>query len=123
MSTRELETLTYFVGDTLALGFRIRSAAGEDVDVTGSTFRLTINRRRHPVDAADQIVQLSGTIVDAAEGRVAFGVSANAWNSVPRSDFQGGVASFFYDIEWTDGAGVVKTFGVGRFLLARGITQ
>jgi hypothetical protein len=121
--TDDLEAVVYFVGDTSAIGFVVRDPAGDPVDVTGYSFRLTVSRARHPSSAGDQIASFAATVLDGPAGRIGFTPLATSWSTAPAQDFHRGIASYWYDVEQVDAVADVHTYGTGRFLLKRGISS
>lgn len=119
----DLESVTHYIGDTAAIGFAVRDAAGQPVDVTGYSFRLSVGRARHPASVAELIATFSATVLDGPNGLIGF-TPGPTWAAAQPQDFVGGVASYFYDVEQTDSPALdVHTFGVGRFYLKRGISS
>ena len=66
-------------GDTAQFVLNLEDDQGNNRDLTGNSYTLNINRERNPVDAAQQIMSLSGTIVGTPTG--AWSTSARRWSS------------------------------------------
>ncbi len=106
--------ITRFRGDTFPIVFLVTSN-GSPVDITNWTFTLTIDPSDAPADAGDNVLQLTGTLTDAAGGEVTFTMTAMQADIPP--------GAYNYDVEGTDGAGVIRTFGVARFIINQDITK
>ena len=101
-------------GDTYADQFTIRDSSGAPVDLTGYTFLMTLDVSATPDTAANNLYQLTGTIVDAAAGQVEF---------APDEAHADLVGSFFYDVQMTDGAGRIRTIASGKYKYTQDITK
>jgi hypothetical protein len=102
-------------GDTYADEFIIKSkATKKPVNITGYTFLLTVDPEKAPVDAANNLYQLTGTILDAVAGRVEFAPSALQANQL---------GNFFYDVQMIDGAGRKRTVESGKYKFTQDITK
>jgi hypothetical protein len=94
-------------GDTYADAFAISDASlGGPVDITGSTFKLTLDTLQSPVGVLTQIYQLTGTITNAPLGKVEFAPTAL---QAARTGY------YFYVIQMTDGQGRIRTLSVGAY--------
>lgn len=102
-------------GDTYADEFIIKSAAtGLPINITGYSFVLTVDPAQYPTDSSNNKFQLTGTIVDAAAGRVEFAPSALQADNVGR---------FFYDVQMVDGAGRKRTIVSGKYVMVQDISK
>ena len=102
-------------GDTYADEFTIRSAStGAAINITGYTFLLTVDPKPNPTDALANLYQLTGTIVDAAAGRVEFAPSSTQANQV---------GAFYYDVQMVDGASRKRTIVSGKYKYEQDITK
>lgn len=80
-------------GDTYAEEITVVDKdTGSSKDITGNTFKLTVNKKSDPPNEDDQVFQISGNITDAANGVVEFPFTTGNANNV---------GFFFYDIEAT----------------------
>lgn len=102
-------------GDTFPDQFTLKDAAGVVIDITGFSFLLTVDPSPTPSDALGNLFQLTGTITDAANGVVEFAPSAVQSDQTP--------STYFYDIQWTDGAGAIRTIIVGEYIITQDITK
>ena len=109
-----LKDITRFRGDTIPIVFNVTSNAVA-VNITGWTFKLTIDPSDAPGDATDNVLQLTGVLTDAVNGEVTFTMTAGEADIPP--------ASYNYDVEGIDGAGVIRTFGIAKFIIDQDITK
>ena len=101
-------------GDTWAPEFEVQQA-GAAYDITGHTFKLSVNPRRAPADDTGQAFQVPGVIVDGPAGLVRFPLSAGNAAIAP------GV--YHFDVEETNGSGEVRTLVVGTWTVRQDITK
>lgn len=102
-------------GDTYADEFVIKSkVTRQPINLTGYTFLLTIDPNKAPASAATNLYQLTGTIIDAAGGRVEF---------APTPSQADRVGSFYYDVQMVDGAGRKRTIEGGKYKFEQDITK
>lgn len=102
-------------GDTYADEFVISSATTQQpINIAGYTFTMTLDPSQAPADDTTKIYQLTGTILDAAGGRVEFAPSALQANRV---------GNFFYDVQMVDGAGRTRTIDRGQYRYVQDITK
>lgn len=102
-------------GDTYADEFIIKSKTTKlPINIAGYTFTLTVDPSKAPVDDTDNLYQLTGTIIDAANGRVEF---------VPSAEQADNVGSFFYDVQMIDGVGRKRTIVSAKYKYEQDITK
>lgn len=102
-------------GDTYADEFTVTSTTtGAAVDITGYTFKMTLDPSKTPTDATQNIYQLTGTIIDAAAGRVEF---------APSSVQADHVGTYYFDVQMIDGAGRIRTIDSGKYVYTQDITK
>ena len=102
-------------GDTYADEFTVKSASTQlPINITGYSFLMTLDPSKVPVDETTKIYQLTGTVVDAAAGRVEF---------VPSPSQANVVGNFFYDVQMIDGAGRKRTLVVDKYKYEQDITK
>ena len=101
-------------GDT----YRIRitfTVDGLRLDLTGATLLLTVNSEENPVDATNQLFQLTGAIFgDEKDGVVDF---------TQTTDDADNVGEFFHDVQMTAVGGEIRTLIKGQFLMVQDITK
>lgn len=111
----DLATITRYRGDTRPDKFTLTTAAGAVVDITGYTFRLTVNKRKNPTDITAQVFTVTGTITNATAGQYEFRPSAGQVNVPP--------GTYYYDVEVTDTGGYVTTLGVGSYIFVQDVSK
>ncbi len=89
---------------------------GTAIDLTGSTFKLTVDPSPAPADALGNLFTNVPVIVGAGtDGRIRVTLSAGDANQTP--------AVYFYDIEQIDGASAVRTLVKGQWEVEQDITK
>lgn len=88
---------------------------GLPIDITGWTFLLTVDPSNEPTDSANNIMQITGVITDAAGGVVEFAPSALQADSAP--------GAYWFDIEYTDATSRKRTIETGRYVIQQDITK
>jgi hypothetical protein len=102
-------------GDSKARIFTIERK-GVAVDISGSTFLLTVDSRKDPTDASTQQFSLTGTFVtDGTDGQVQFAPSTVETDIAPRT--------YYYDIQETAGGSVIDTLVKGVCVILQDITK
>lgn len=107
--------ITRFRGDTVADIFVIKNSTGAAVDITGCSFKFTLNTLKAPIDALAQVYQLNGTILDAPAGKVSFSPSAVQADRTP--------GKYYYDVQMTDAGGVITTIVLDSYTYVQDITK
>jgi len=103
-------------GDTYANELTLsRRSNGQLLDITGYTFKLTLNREKNPKDTTKQVYQIAGTILDATNGVVEFAPTAE------QADQDPGV--YWYDVEMIDASGRKRTILEGKYTFTQDITK
>lgn len=110
-----MTAIVRYRGDTVADRYVVKDASGAVVNITGCSFKLTINSLKTPPDITTQLCQIVGVIVDAATGIVDFPFTVGDADQVP------GV--YFYDIEMTDASGAIETLVVDKYTFKQDITK
>lgn len=106
--------ITRFRGDTFPIVFNVTSN-GAPVDITGWTFTLTIDPSTTPADAGNNVLQLAGVLTNPTGGVVTFTMTVGEADITP--------GSYHYDVQGVDGASVIRTFGVAKFVINQDITK
>lgn len=102
-------------GDTYADEFVIKSKTTKlPINLTGYTFTLTLDPAKAPIDASNNVYALTGTILDAPNGRVEFAPSSTQANQV---------GTFYFDVQMIDGAGRKRTVDSGKYKYEQDITK
>ena len=111
----DTKTICWGRGDSNAKGFIIQDSAGAVVDITGFTFKLTVNSEKDPTDQVNEQFSIAGVITDATNGKVAFSPSITDTDIAP--------GKYFYDIEQIDSGGGKSTLLVALALIVQDITK
>ena len=102
-------------GDTYPDQIQVLSDATSDpVDITGYSFLFTLDTDKAPTDSSTNVYQLTGNIVDAANGKVEFSPSA------VQADL---IGKYFFDIQMTDTAGKIRTIDKDKYTYTQDITK
>ena len=109
------KTICWARGDSDAKGFIIQNSAEVAIDITGFTFKLTVNSEKDPTTIDNQQFTVVGAITDALLGKVAFSPTTTNTDIAP--------GTYFYDIEQTDGSGAISTLIIGKCVIVQDITK
>lgn len=102
-----MSNITRKRGDTYADVFVVKSnLTGEPLNITGSSFFLTIDPNKEPTSAATNVYKLTGVITNSSAGEVEFAPSA------VQADL---VGDYFYEVEMVDAAGRRRTIVSGKY--------
>ena len=116
------EELCFTHGDTFVWERIVKDELGAVVDISGFGYELSVNTTEDPVNEADQIFVMTGSIPTGTDGRVLFQISTANWASLVAA-----VASIpvtvYYDIEQTDGASNLRTVRKGPFKVEQDINK
>lgn len=110
-----MTAINRFRGDTIPDVFFVKNAAGQAIDISGYSFKLSLNPSKAPVDALAQIYQLAGTIVDGPAGKVTFAPTLLQSNQAP--------GKYYYDVQMTDGGGLITTIALDAYTYHQDITK
>lgn len=107
--------ITRVRGDTAKIRRRITvEATGLPVDITGCSFLLTVDPEKKPLTSTNNLFQLTGTIVDALDGVVAFPITATQADEIGK---------YYYDIQMTNPDAELLTIDSGKFTFTQDITK
>ncbi len=109
------KTICWGRGDSNAKGFIRQDSAGVAIDVTGFSFKLTVNSEKDPANTTNQQFTIIGVLVDAVNGQISFAPTTTDTDIVP--------GTYFYDIEQTDGGGGVATLIIAKCVIVQDITK
>ena len=109
--------LTKFRGDSKPIAFKLwlDKAAGLALDITGYSFKLTIDPEEEPADDTGNILSLDGVLTSEADGEFQFEPTALEMDITP--------GEYYYDLEITDPAGNIETQFVKKFTIVQDITK
>ena len=109
------KTICWGRGDSDAKGFIIQDSDGVAKNVTGFSFKLTVNTEKAPSDQVNEQFSLTGILTGAVQGKVAFAPTAIQTDINP--------GTYFYDIEQIDAGGAKSTLLLGTVLIVQDITK
>jgi hypothetical protein len=107
-----MSVITRKRGDTYPIEILV-SSDGDPLDVSNCTFKLTVDPSKAPVDDTNNVIVLTGTL-PGDTGRVNFPLTDN------QADHLG---KYYYDIQMTDGAGIIRTLLSDKFVWTQDITK
>ena len=110
-----MTAIVRFRGDTHAITRTMRSKrSGGIIDITGYSFKLTVNGVESPIDEVSQKFQIIGVITDADLGQYQF---------VPSTADATVTGNMFFDIEVVDAGGAVETVEKDTYKVNQDITK
>lgn len=83
-------------------------------DITGCSFKLTVNKEQSPINTNNQIIQLNAIIVDSEKGSIMFEFDEENTNYI---------GQYFFDIEMTKPNGKTRTIAEGYFVFTQDISK
>ena len=102
-------------GDSDPKGFEVQNSDETAKDVTGFSFKLTVNSDKAPPDQDDEQFTIVGVLEDATNGLISFAPTVVDTDITPDI--------YFYDIEQTDVSGAIKTLVVAKCTIFQDITK
>ena len=113
----EVIGLCFTRGDAPTFNFTFKDkATGALIDITGYTFLLTADPEEDPIDGANNLWQLTGAIIGAGiNGKVQFALTSSQTDQLP--------AVYYYDVQWIDGSGDIRTVIKGPIEFKQDITK
>jgi hypothetical protein len=107
--------ITRYRGDTYADEFTLTDVnTGLPVDLTGCSFKLTVDTLQSPPDSSTNLYTLIGTIDTPVSGVVEF---------APNSTQADLVGYYFYDVQLIDASGAIRTILSGSYQYLQDITK
>ena len=110
-----MTTITRRRGDTYGDEITVTNSLGAVVNITGYTFVMTLDTSIAPANAGTNVYSITGTILDAPNGRVEFAPTALQADQTP--------GTFYYDIQMTDGAGRKRTIALDKYVYKQDISK
>ena len=102
-------------GDTYAETITVTDTTGAVIDITGYTFKLTVDPEKAPASAANNLFSITGTILSAVAGTVEFAPSALQADQTP--------GTYYFDIQLIDGAGRIRTIALDKYIVVQDISK
>ncbi len=102
-------------GDTYAETITVTDTAGTAINITGYTFKLTVDPEKAPATAANNLFSITGTILSPTAGTVEFAPSALQADQAP--------GTYYFDIEMIDGAGRIRTIALNKYVVTQDISK
>ena len=111
-----MNEIKFYRGDSYPIEIVIweNSREGKLLDITGSTFLLTVSSEQNPKDITNQLFSISGTIINYDQSRVQFEPSALNTNLKP--------GEYWYDITMINNL-KHRTIVKDRFIILQDITK
>ena len=109
------KTICWGRGDSDAKGFIIQDSGGVAKNITGFSFKLTVNSEKAPGNQDNEQFSLTGVLTTPVQGKVAFAPTAVDTDINP--------GTYYYDIEQTDSGGAKSTLLIGSVLIVQDITK
>ena len=107
--------IEYARADSFATVWTLTDSAGVAIDITGYTFKFTVNPDPAPLNADDEVFSINGVITDAPNGKVSFSPASIDTTVTPNT--------YFYDLQITDAGGKVRTAVISKFTITQDITK
>jgi len=102
-------------GDTFMFSI-VFNEGGSPKDFTGYSFKLAVNTDSKPTDVTNQVFQLSGAAITGdASGNVNILVGTSEADQLPKT--------YYYELEGTDGAGLIRTLAAGKWVVVQDIVK
>lgn len=102
-------------GDTFPFAFNMKDSNGNAVDITGFSYKLSVDTREEPDDETTQLFKLTGSITDAANGVVQFTLSEAQSDQDP--------SEYYFDVEQTDDNSKIRTVVKGKWTVVQDATK
>ncbi len=101
-------------GDTFPFVVAVKDEDGVAVDITASTFILTVDPSAAPVDDTNNLFQIAGVIVSGPAGTVSFTLTTPDADQTP--------ATYYFDIQMTSGS-AIRTIMKGKWKVVQDLTK
>jgi hypothetical protein len=102
-------------GDTVADEFVILDSNKKPQNITGWSFKFTLDTLENPPNATTKVLDIVGTITSAAGGVVEFPWTAGQADQTP--------ATYYYDVQATTDTGAIETIEKGEYDVVQDITK
>lgn len=109
--------ITMHRGDSYPLQRTLKNNKTQAViDLTGASFLLTVNKEENPTDDSNQLFQVAGVLNDdPTTGIVYFTPTVENTNNP--------AIKYWYDIQYTDAGGNIRTIAKGEFVITQDVTK
>jgi len=115
-----LEEIEWYRGDSYPLELTIKNkASGLVINLTGYTFKFTVNSEQNPVDSTNELFQVAGVVdpdQDTNTGKVTF--TPEIEDTATAS-----ISTYYYDIELSYSIGRPRTIKKDKFKILQDITK
>jgi hypothetical protein len=102
-------------GDTVPDVIFVTDENGDPADLTGFTYKMTLNSEKDPANDTTQLSQHNGSNPLPLTGRIEFPWTAEQADQAP--------GKYWYDIEQTDTSGNIKTIAKQKYIFYQDITK
>lgn len=100
-------------GDTASWTYTIKED-GQPKDITGWSYKLTVDPSSEPVDASKNLFSLAGVIAVGTDGKIKFQMSLVQADNVGKN---------FYELQQTDAATDVRTLLEGEYVFVQDVAK
>lgn len=100
------QDITHTRGDTFKRSFEFTDSTGAAIDLTGSTIVFSIKK---DLSTTPALVTGTLTLDDPTHGKASISIPAATMKTLVD------LGTFYYDFQWTDSVGTVKTIPKGKF--------
>lgn len=101
-------------GDTYPFTIVLKDSSGVVIDITGSSFVMTVDPSESPTGDLANLFELSGVLTAPTAGEVVFTLT---------TDNADNVGEYFYDIQQLDPFGYLRTVLRGDIVFTQDITK
>lgn len=112
-----IDDIEWFRGDSYPAEILVQNKITEAaVDLTGYSFKLTVDSKLNPPDASTKLFEVTGDLdADPTSGRVSFTPTPEQTNLTPKT--------YYYDIQMTDPAGHIRTIAKYKWVIVQDISK
>lgn len=120
MAVPQVENIIRKRGDTHAFTVTI-SDGTSPINISSYSFKLTVDPSSSPSSSSNNLFQLTSspaagiTITDGGSGVISVALTAGQADQTPKV--------YFYDLEMTDGSGLITTILTGEWEVVQDITK
>jgi hypothetical protein len=111
----KIEEIEVVANDSPIIPVKITDDAGVDIDVTGWSFKMTVDPDSAPSDNTTKLFDVNAVLVAPVTGDITFQPTAINLALAPDT--------YFYDIEMTTTAPMTRTILKGQFIVGPDITK